>query len=330
MVRSSNLTCAQREKHNECVCVVGHSPRTEVIEPKKKKRGKKKERSVRLQTTGVFYGFSPTGRKPDSAYSTTMQRDIDSIIKDGFSIYGEWFYNGKRIPRKNGGTWGHQRPCPDGFVDMDGPLDCALRLRDLNEEFFITDGCGSQYDCGHTHYQTAVWLEKTGIKRHHVKNVAYHGKCQCDGLSNVPKHLIQNAMLNGKAIDHGTRNLVLVLAKEHKPPPEKIPVYWSIDHYLWGYYDHDDFDLIAECPRATAFPGCRKSHANVGLDQDARTRRGEAPFGPVPHSVTVLGAKKRISGIANSSSNLVLLKTLSIMQGSNTTVSRDHSPLRSM
>ena len=268
VVRSSNLTCAQREKHNECVCVVGHSPRTELFESTRRKRGKKKirktQKSVRIQTTGVFYGFSPTGRKPDSAYSTTVQRDIDSIIKDGISIYGEWFYNGQRIPRRGG----HKRQCPAGFVDMSEPLDCSLRLRTLDKEFFITDGCGCQYDCGHTHYQTGVWKSKTGIERHHVKNVAYHGKCQCDGLSNVPKHLIQNAMKNNKTIDHGTRNLVLFLAKEHKPPTEKRPLYWSIDHYVFGYYDHNDFDLIGECPRATAFHGCRKVHACVGLAED--------------------------------------------------------------
>jgi hypothetical protein len=85
-----------------------------------------------------------------------MQRaDQNHFLKHGTTIYGEWFLDGKRIPRKDAAA--HTAPLPSGRVFLNSDLDSedVWRLADqdgvlppdfpgLDHDLAITDGCGYQ------------------------------------------------------------------------------------------------------------------------------------------------------------------------------------------
>ena len=264
--REATETCGQKEKHNECVSVVGHSAYNQTRERRKWKSRVASTSTVRKQHVDVFFGFSPVGEKPATRYHITMQLDIDSFLKTGKVLYGEWFYKGKRLP---GGD--HSRPLPDGVEDWEeGSEELAAHiLADYDFELEITDGCSGQYDGHSNHHQTAVWLTKTGICKQHVKNVKAHGKCACDGASNVPKAATKAAIADPtKPLQSGTRELVLYLAKERaepEVPKAKKHGWWSFDCYFYGFYDPSVFARV-DVPEAKPLSDSRKLHDHIGMN----------------------------------------------------------------
>ena len=127
----------------------------------------------------------------------------------------------------------------------------------MDRQVEVSDGCGSQYDSGTQHHQTAEWRTKTanwpeareavaaaaaemaaatteaevaaaaarkaaaegGIVKVHVKKVESHGKAGAtDGNGNVPTFALKSAMESGALLHPGTRDLVLFLADNRRAP----------------------------------------------------------------------------------------------------------------
>ena len=64
-----------------------------------------------------MYGMFKAGYKPD-ARSYNVQRarqreDIEYFLKHGKTLHGEWWFEGKRIPREGG----HREPLPAGMEE---------------------------------------------------------------------------------------------------------------------------------------------------------------------------------------------------------------------
>ena len=330
MVRECTETCGQKEKHNECVSVVGHSPYEATVDVCKWGKRKATTRTERRQHVDVFFGFSPVGEKPATRYHITMQEDIVHFLKTGHVLHGEWFYHGKRIP---GGD--HSKALPDGVEEWasGSPELAAHVLKDFGVKLEITDGCNGQYDGKKNHHQTAVHKTKTralmtpsqqaaaaraparrprassssgggsssdsggtsigdgngnfvvcglcapitgqvtchGIPKQHLENITQHGKCACDGYSNVPKYAVADAMRNPDAVlQSGTRELVLYLAlAREKPtvPADKKHGWWAANCYFWGFYDPAVFARV-DVPDAKPLANCAKLHDHIGLNNE--------------------------------------------------------------
>jgi hypothetical protein len=268
VIRECTETCGHKEKHNECVSVVGHSTRDETIEVRKWGKRQAATRSMRKQHVDVWFGFSPVGEKPGTRYHITMQEDIDNFLKTGCVLHGEWFYHCKRLP---GGD--HSKPLPDGFGEWEkGAAELAAHvLADFGVELEITDGCKGQYDGHKNHHQTAVWLSKRGICKQHVKNITQHGKCCCDGASCVPKQAVAAAMRDPDTVLlSGTRELVLYLAKareEPATPGDQKTGWWAFDCYFWGFYDPGVFAGV-DVPEAKPLANGSKLHDHIGLNSN--------------------------------------------------------------
>ena len=273
VTREANETCGVKEKHNECVSVVGHHSYNATIEKRKWGKRAASSETVRKQHVDVWYGFSPVGEKPATRYHITMQADIGNFLKTGEVLHGEVFYRGKRLP---GGD--HSRPLPEGIGEWskdDPDIDVLKRhiIEGYDFQLEITDGCSGQYDGHANHHQTATWRTKTGITKQHVKNVKAHGKCACDGGSNVPKAAVKTAVVDPEVIlRSGTRELVLFLATSRQAP--EIPGsakhgWWTFDCYFWAYYDPSVFSKV-DVPEAKPLTDSRKLHDHIGLNPSDR------------------------------------------------------------
>jgi hypothetical protein len=233
------------------------------------RRGSSETRTVRTQTVIMAFGFFDTNYKPDARSFNVQAADLDSILKHGVSISGEWFYSGERLP---GGK--RRGELPDSIKDREAlPLFPEVEL-----VIEVTDGAPSQFD-NKTHYhQTAAWRARDGIRRQGIKLVTMHGKSVCDGASNSPKLALAEAGAEGKLVAPGARAAALYLV-QHKPTPSKAKIdgggYWAADAILYGYYDTSLFTASA-VPDALPFTGSSKVHMSVGMcdDKDKAERDG--------------------------------------------------------
>ena len=252
--RARNATCARMERHNFEVCHVGFAPYKAWA-----REGRFRGKRPRLRASPdykqhvyVFFAFFNAGYKPNARSHNVVQDDIDHFLKYGTFLYGEWFEGGARCP---GGPTGDARPpLPDSLSEA--PLAPPV-LPGYNRRLEVTDGCGTQYDGGSQHHQTAEWRTKTaswpeaqqtaaaaaeemtsakseaeaaaaaarkaaaelGIVRVHVKKVESHGKAGAtDGEGNVPTFALKAAIESGALLHPGTRELVLFLADHRRAP----------------------------------------------------------------------------------------------------------------
>ena len=113
-------TCAAKEKHNCCVSVTGYKPRR--VATFVDKRGKRAAAAVEevVQECDAWFGFFNSDQKPNSQRYNMQRGDMNSITKFGFSIHGEWFLNGERVPLKGGSA--HLHPLPSGNVPENGDV----------------------------------------------------------------------------------------------------------------------------------------------------------------------------------------------------------------
>lgn len=220
----------------------------------------------------MAFGLFDTTYKPDARSYNVQAADLDSILKTGTSIYGEWFLQGKRLP---GGK--RRGELPEGITDYDEPQPLFPEITRVVE---ITDGAPSQFD-NKTHYhQTASWMARQGIRRSAVKLITMHGKSVCDGASNSPKSALAHAGAIGALVAPGARGAALYLVL-NKPDPSKAKLdgggYWQADMILYGYYDTTLFTVTA-VPDALPFAGSSKVHMSAGMCDDMARAQTDGPL----------------------------------------------------
>jgi|TARA_B110001469_G_scaffold89753_1_gene85184 hypothetical protein len=250
--RARTATCARMERHNFEVCHAGFSPYVQAAREGRFRNKRPRERFVYKQQVYVFFAFSNAGYKPNARSHNIVQEDIAHFLKYGTFLHGEWFEGGERYP---GGPTGDARQPLPGALSEAAPAPPVLPGMDRQVE--VSDGCGSQYDSGTQHHQTAEWRTKTanwpeareaataaaaemaaatteaeraaaaarkaaaegGIVKVHVKKVESHGKAGAtDGNGNVPTFALKSAIESGALLHPGTRDLVLFLADHRRAP----------------------------------------------------------------------------------------------------------------
>jgi hypothetical protein len=220
----------------------------------------------------MAFGFFDTSYKPDARSFNVQAADLDSILKTGMSIYGEWFLKGKRLlgGRKRG-------ELPDGITDYDAPQPLFPQIKRAME---ITDGAPTQFDNKNHYHQTASWMARLGIRRSAIKLITMHGKSVCDGASNSPKLALAQAGDVGALVTPGARGAALYLA-QHKPDPSKAKLhgggYWQADTILYGFYEPTLFTATA-VPDALPFPGSSKVHMSAGMCDDMARAQTDGPL----------------------------------------------------
>ena len=70
------------------------------------------------------FGMFKAGYKPDARSYNVQREDIDHFLKHGETLHGEWWYEGKRIPRKGG----HLEPLPAGMEEREREAPWAPEL----------------------------------------------------------------------------------------------------------------------------------------------------------------------------------------------------------
>ena len=85
-------TCARRAAVNNCVSILGYKPYEEVVERRKWGRRAASIATVRKQHVDCFFAFSAPGYKPDARYYNAVQIDIDSFLRTGAVLHGEFFF----------------------------------------------------------------------------------------------------------------------------------------------------------------------------------------------------------------------------------------------
>jgi hypothetical protein len=154
--RAHNATCARMERHNFEVCHVGFGAYTEATREGRFRRKRPRERFQYKQQVYVFFAFFNAGYKPNARSHNIAQEDIDHFLKWGSMLHGEWFEGGKRLP---GGPTGEARlPLPSTLSEA--PM-APPPFPEYDRRLEDSDGCGSQYDSGTQHHQTAEWKTKT-------------------------------------------------------------------------------------------------------------------------------------------------------------------------
>lgn len=81
--RARTATCANAEKVNELVTVVGYNPYDATVEVPKRGRRPASTTIIRKQHVDVFFAFHATGYRPNARSYNVVQEDIDSFLKFG-------------------------------------------------------------------------------------------------------------------------------------------------------------------------------------------------------------------------------------------------------
>jgi len=87
------------------------------------KRGKRPEKVVNVvvQETGAWFslfgGSDNDGHKASAQHYSMMREDKTGFYTNGYTVHGEWFLNGERLPRR-----------PSGPA---GPVPTSIHLHDL-------------------------------------------------------------------------------------------------------------------------------------------------------------------------------------------------------
>jgi hypothetical protein len=265
-------TCGRREGLNNCVSVVGYAPFEETVTRRKWGRRSETTTAVRKQRVDCFFGFSAPGYKPDARYYTLQIIDMDSFLRAGKVVHGEWFLNKQRVA---GGD--HRHPLPEGFTERPESLPDFAEMTEL---LSILDGCRCQFMCGTEHHQIATWAASKGVVRRQCTLVAKHGKNICDGAGCIPAHALKSGIKNGAEIMPGPRGAVVFMAESHPAPTvpkEKKHDWWAFDRIFYGYYELDLFTKDA-VPEAVGFSGSSKCHDFIGLSTDTSIIGNEAPL----------------------------------------------------
>jgi hypothetical protein len=161
--RAETATCAQKERANMLVCIVGFNPYIEMMPPSSRKKGAREP--VRKQHVYIFYAFHHHSFKPSAKSYNLVREDISHFLRHGSFLHGEWFTGGQRcpggdpsvrvklpsreeLPSPGGDELTERPPLPPDFIELDDELD-------------IVDGCPNQFAYGDNFYQCAVWRSKT-------------------------------------------------------------------------------------------------------------------------------------------------------------------------
>jgi len=105
---------------------------------------------------GLWGGGEDGGRKPCAVHFNMQREDCISYYTKGYTVHGEWFLNGKRLPRRPNGLdepLAHLQELPSGELAKDGGavrwtlVDAELEDPEfpaLTDDLEITDGCAAQ------------------------------------------------------------------------------------------------------------------------------------------------------------------------------------------
>ena len=266
-------TCARRERHNNCPSVVGFSPYTETVETPA--RGKRPASSVeiRKQRVIVVFGMFKAGYKPDARSYNVQREDIDHFLKHGETLHGEWWYEGKRIPRKGG----HRETLPAGMEEREREAPWAPELKHALD---VLDGCAAQFAGKTNYHQDAVWWAKTGVTRSHFTHEAQDGKGPSDGYNTLAARGVKAGLLANELLDPGTRELVHFLAKRCMSPTiakANKHGWWAAEGYIWAYYDTALFTKKA-VPEAEGYAGSMENHCHIGMCKDKENAERDGPL----------------------------------------------------
>jgi len=144
------------ERHNFEVSHVGFRAYTQATREGRFRRKRPRERFQYKQHVFVFSASFNAGYKPNARSHNITQEDIDHFLKWGSFLHGEWFEGGARCP---GGPAGEARPPLPSMLE-EAPMAPAP-FPEYDRRLEVSDGCGSQYDSGTQHHQTAEWKAKT-------------------------------------------------------------------------------------------------------------------------------------------------------------------------
>mmetsp|Transcript_70516 Transcript_70516/g.159520 ORF Transcript_70516/g.159520 Transcript_70516/m.159520 type:complete len:215 (-) Transcript_70516:435-1079(-) len=204
--------------------------------------------------------------KPTAEHYSMQREDMDNYLKYGTTLYGEWFLDGKRLPRKGGKSFlddkGEQLnlpvgPLPDraGNVTVGGDCwtlqdapfesnEAAARASDFpgfEHHIERTDGAGGQFQ-GETNagrIPGSLVSEPTKLRRHSVIGVSAHGKGIGDAISNTLPGNPKEGVSMKRLVCPGTRSHVLYLAQNHPRPKGDVDAkrgLWSPQRYFYGFY----------------------------------------------------------------------------------------------
>eukprot|EP00966_Prymnesium_polylepis_P195039 4521460-Prymnesium_polylepis.1 len=87
--RIHTATCAQPERHNLLVSIVGYKPYTEMMRKPGRRRKKPVLEPVVKQHVDIFYAFHKAGFKPSARSFNVVQEDIDHFLIHGTFLHGE-------------------------------------------------------------------------------------------------------------------------------------------------------------------------------------------------------------------------------------------------
>ena len=213
------------------------------------------------------------GYKPDARSYNVQREDIEHFLKHGETLHGEWWFEGKRIPRKGG----HREPLPDGMEERNPEAPWAPQLTHCLD---VLDGCAAQFAGKNNYHQDAVWRTKTGVARSHFTHEASDGKGPSDGYNNVPRHAVAAGLRANELLDPGTRELVTFLARRCSSPTvakANKQGWWAAEGYIWAYYDTALFTKKV-VPEANGYTGSMENHCHVGLCTDKETAERDGPL----------------------------------------------------
>jgi hypothetical protein len=166
--RRYSSTCAAKETHKMLVSVSGYKLRFEQrVEPTRGKRPANVVNVIAQETDawfGLFGGSDGEGHKASAQHYNMMREDKISFYTKGYTVHGEWFLDGERLPRRPSGPAGpaptsihlHDLPAMGSKLRTEGDADAgeAWTLKDapprdsllptMEHHLDDTDGCSSQ------------------------------------------------------------------------------------------------------------------------------------------------------------------------------------------
>ena len=154
--RVFGATCASKEKHNCCITVAGYKPRRELRFTEKRGRRKAASEEVVVQECDTWFGFFDANHKANAQHYNMQRDDINSYLKYGYTVHGEWFLDGERLPRKGDAEHLNVLPAPGSKLPRSGDVENGIPVTltearrrdpdhpDLKADLAITDGCGGQ------------------------------------------------------------------------------------------------------------------------------------------------------------------------------------------